>query len=291
MPSGTTAHDAKRQVRGFYDTFGWRKNAAGAYHDTAVFVDQRPVLAAYRARAMARVRRLLPARGRLFLDAGSGAIPHPDDLAHSAGFDRRVCVDFSTLALTEARAKLGRRGLYVAADLARLPFRAGVFDATVCAHVLYHVPAEEQESVVRELYRTLGAGGRAVIVYARPRCPLTRLALWSPRQAVAGLPGARAAWRWLRGRHDEPAAVDASPAPPLYFRPFEWTWFRRFAGWRLEVRIWQAADRPFTTRFVPDGRLGRWILEALGWLEERCPHAMVRVGRYPLVVIDKASDG
>ena len=290
----------KQVVKNFYDGFGWERNEDGAYKDTAAFVDVRPVLRDYYHRIYLRVRRFLPPRGKHFLDAGSGAIPHPEYLEYSEGYERRVCVDLSARALSEARAKLGERGLYVMADLTRLPFKEGAFDATVCAHVLYHVPADEQEPAMRELHRTLHVGGRCVIVYAWPTSLATKLAAvfgpraWAAaiRHLMARVPGARSAWRGLKRPAGQPG-VGVSPGqparPPLYFHPHDYRWFRGIlAGeWQAEVRCWRFADRAFTSTFVGDNALGGWLLAALFRLEDLLPHLMGRAGKYPMIIIRK----
>jgi SAM-dependent methyltransferase len=49
----------------------------------------------------------------------------------------------------------------VQADITDLPFRDDSFDLIVCLHVLEHVPDDKQ--AVRELYRVLRPGGKAVV--------------------------------------------------------------------------------------------------------------------------------
>src|SRR5215467_83319 len=95
----------KQAVRNFYDSFGWRKDAAGRYNDTAVFVDTRAVSTWYRHKVHLRVARFFSS-GKYFLDAGCGPISNPAYLVYSSGYERRVCVDISETALKEARLKM-----------------------------------------------------------------------------------------------------------------------------------------------------------------------------------------
>jgi ubiquinone/menaquinone biosynthesis C-methylase UbiE len=87
-------------------------------------------------------------------------------MEYHANYARRICVDFSIEALQEAQQKLGVRGIYVLGDVTNLPFRDDAIDAVIANHVLYHVPADEQEKAFRELWRVTRPGGRAVVVYA-----------------------------------------------------------------------------------------------------------------------------
>src|SRR5688572_23883978 len=53
------------------------------------------------------------------------------------------------------------RGVDVHADITRLPFATGTFDAVICSHVLEHVPDDAR--AMRELFRVLKRGGEALI--------------------------------------------------------------------------------------------------------------------------------
>lgn len=90
------------------------------------------------------------------------------------GFDRLLAdrgaevtaVDWSPVAIDLTRAQLGGRGQAVVADLRRLPFPAGSFDAAVCLQTLDHV--EDREAVVAEMRRVMRSGGRAVVTVSNP---------------------------------------------------------------------------------------------------------------------------
>jgi len=55
-----------------------------------------------------------------------------------------------------------RNDVDVRADLTRLPFAPDSFDAVICSHILEHVPNDH--AALRELFRVLRAGGRAMIL-------------------------------------------------------------------------------------------------------------------------------
>lgn len=290
----------KQVVRDFYDNCGWER-VDGAYRDTVIFDDLRTVLAEYRRATHARVSRFLAASGEGFLDAGSGPIPHAEYVAYSIGFVRRVCIDLSRRALTEARTRLGDHGVYVVADVTRLPFADGTFDASVSAHVLYHVPFDEQAMAAREIWRTLAPGRTAVIIYQWPEYWYSRLrsTYRAFLRELAALPGLRRAWRAIRGirpdvanKRGDTLPVSHSMAekrPPLYCQPHDYRWFREtFAGeLRLDILAWRSVDPLFTRTWVPDGRAGKAMMRLILWAEDNAPRLMGRVGRYPLIVLRK----
>src|SRR5215469_14264846 len=126
--------EEKKAVRDFYETLGWSREESGTYADTQLFADTRSVLDSYYHRTHMRVARFLRPSGEYFLDAGSGPIPHREYLEYSRHYRRRICLDFSMKALTEARSKLGQHGSYVIGDLTALPFKDQSFDSIVSAH-------------------------------------------------------------------------------------------------------------------------------------------------------------
>jgi ubiquinone/menaquinone biosynthesis C-methylase UbiE len=90
-----------------------------------------------RAEAIA-LKRLLPESGKLMLELGAGA---GRNTPRYAGFERIVVLDYSTTQLAQAQEKLGRsdKYIYVAADVYRLPFRDGQFDAATMIRTLHHM--------------------------------------------------------------------------------------------------------------------------------------------------------
>jgi len=151
----------KEIVKNFYNNFGWLKNTNGTYKDTFINVDMRPILDFYHKKICTRVKNCFSLSGRYFLDAGSGANPA---YQYSAGYQCHVCIDLSKRGFLEAKSKL-QKGVYVLADITKLPFRDNIFDAIFAAHVLYHVPKDEQEYAVREFHRVLKSGGAVALSF------------------------------------------------------------------------------------------------------------------------------
>jgi len=150
--TASPVREEKKIVRDFYNNFGWKLTENGIYNDTALWVDQRTASVEFETWCARRVGSYLPRSGIYLLDAGSGPIPHPVYMEYHANYARRICVDFSIEALQEAQQKLGVRGIYVLGDVTNLPFRDDAIDAVIANHVLYHVPADEQEKAFRELW-------------------------------------------------------------------------------------------------------------------------------------------
>jgi ubiquinone/menaquinone biosynthesis C-methylase UbiE len=84
------------------------------------------------------LKALLPAGGQLLLEIGAGA---GRNTPRYAGFERVVLLDYSRTQLEQAQARLGRsaRYVYVAADVYRLPFAPGLFDAATMIRVIHHL--------------------------------------------------------------------------------------------------------------------------------------------------------
>lgn len=84
------------------------------------------------------LKRLLPAHGKLLLEIGSGA---GRNTPRYAGYERVVLLDYSKTQLQQAQSRLGSgdRFIYVAADVYRLPFVAGLFDGATMIRTLHHM--------------------------------------------------------------------------------------------------------------------------------------------------------
>jgi GT2 family glycosyltransferase/SAM-dependent methyltransferase len=121
--------------------------------------------AAVRYSAILDSVRLLPASAQV-LEVGSGSVGISEYL------DARVVGIDGNFAAT---AELGNRGLLrVSADAGRLPFADAVFDATVSADMLEHVPSTARPAVLAEMLRVTRPGGVVVVT-----APMGRSANWA----------------------------------------------------------------------------------------------------------------
>ncbi len=287
----TSEAEIKQRVREFYDQVGWQVVGDGLYQN-ARYEDLRPVSRDYIHRCHLRVGRHLEPAGALLLDAGSGPIQYPEYLTYSEGYRRRVCADISIQALREARQRIGEHGLFVVADLAHLPFRAGSFDGAVSLHTIHHLPQEQHLSAYQELYRVLAPGRPAVVVNG-----------WADSPFKGGIKRAVRLVNELRSRkpedaNGEPSANSAPAGPPA---PRQGTFVAKGdAAWLkgqvaalmpLQILVWRSVNTRFLRTFIHARLGGRRLLQVLFWLEERFPRFFGEKGVYPLIVIRKPEEG
>lgn len=272
------SEDVKQQVREFYDNVGWQEVSEGVYQN-ARYEDLRPVSRDYIHKCHMRVTRHLASEGRFLLDAGSGPIQYPEYLTYSEGYERRVCVDISITALKEARKRIEEHGLFVVADIVRLPFKEGVFDGVVSLHAIHHLPRDEHVAGYRDMYRTLKEGRQAVMVNGWDYSLMNRM-LSIPLRIRRFLSGIERVKNNvdkqgnIKGTH-----VKKSTAFRLKreLRPYM----------RLKIYVWRSVAVLFLRFYIREGKMGRVLLKILYWFEELFPGFFGRVGMYPLIVIFK----
>ncbi len=292
--------DIKQQVKSFYDQVGWQEVSEGIYQN-ARYEDLRPISRWYIHRCHLRLLRHLRPSGRFLLDAGSGPIQYPEYLEYSRGFYRRVCADISITALKEARRRIGEHGLYVACDIANLPFEAGAFEGAVSLHTIHHLPEGEHLQAYAELYRVLASGSAATVVNGWPGSRLMRWAepLVQLSRRIRGVirhlsrrqetsPDADAA---LRTPPVAPDTSEASPGTPkgTFTSRHDAAWVKREVGvrMRVEILVWRSVSVRFLRAVVHPWLGGRLWLYLLYGLEERFPHWFGENGQYPLIIIQK----
>jgi SAM-dependent methyltransferase len=278
----------KTQVRQFYDQVGWQQESEGQYQN-ARYEDLRPVAREYIHRCHLRLNRHLRHEGKYLLDAGSGPIQYPEYLTYSQGYQYRVCLDISSVALVEARKRIGEHGLYVVADVANLPFKAGVFDGVVSLHTLHHLQAADQQKAYLDLFRTLKTGASMVIVNGWTVSPLMdrlqpivrlmeRAAGWAARRRIR-----------LEGPLEDKPAKDNNGKPTGTFvqKRDAATLKQELSGLNIEIRVWRSLSVRFMRAVIKPALAGRLWLKLVYWLEERFPHYFGERGQYPLVIIRK----
>jgi len=109
------------------------------------------------------LRRLLPISGKLLLELGAGA---GRNSPRYAGFERVVLLDYSLTQLQQAMKRLGQSPCYtyVAGDIYRLPFVAGLFDAATMIRTLHHMV--DAPLALRGVRRVLRPGAAFILEYA-----------------------------------------------------------------------------------------------------------------------------
>lgn len=273
--------DIKQQVQDFYNRVGWQQVSEGTYQN-ATYEDLRPVARTYIHNCHLRVMRHLSSHGKLLLDAGSGPIQYPEYLEYSRGYQRRVCLDISSVALREARQRIGVHGLFVVGDIANLPFKTDAFDGLVSLHTIHHLPVDEHAQAYLELERVLAAGKTGVVVNGWDLPPLTVLQNFLIR-VVESLRGKSSS------RDQQPSTTSQKSDRGTFVRKHTPAWLKEEVGTHITVEIWcwRSLSVRFMRTFIHPRLGGKFWLRLLYWLEERLPHFFGKNGQYPLIVIRK----
>ncbi len=108
------------------------------------------------------LKRLLPPGGELLLEIGAGA---GRNTPRYANFERVVLLDYSRSQLVQAQERLGRseRYIYVVANVYRLPFVPGLFDAATMIRTLHHLA--DAPLALRQTREVLKAGAVFILEY------------------------------------------------------------------------------------------------------------------------------
>jgi len=147
-----------------YQTSFWEKGGR-AYEDGAEAV---------------ALRRMLPPGGTRLLEVGAGA---GRNTPRYQNFGQIVLMDYSVTQLQQAKQALGisERYIYVAADVYRLPFRPGVFDAATMIRVLHHMA--QPELALKQIRETLQPGATFILEFANKLNLKAILRYWLKKQS------------------------------------------------------------------------------------------------------------
>ena len=287
--------EIKQQVQDFYDRVGWQQVSAGTYQN-ASYEDLRPVAREYVHRCHLRVARHLAPAGTLLLGAAPGRLQYPEGVEYSRDYRRRVCLDISSVALQEARQRIGEHGLFVVGDIANLPFKADAFDGMVSLHTIHHLPAGEHARAYLELQRVLAPGKTGVVVNGWDLPPLTQLQNFLIRLAntLRRIPKSPIPDKGGAGGEVSPLPYRGGAGGEVrgtFVRKHTPAWLKKEVGRHIPVEIWcwRSLSVRFMRTFIHQRLGGRFLLRLLFWLEERLPHFFGRNGQYPLIVLRKRS--
>lgn len=191
------------------------------------------------------LKALLPARGQRLLEIGAGA---GRNTPRYAGFNQVVVMDYARSQVEQARARLGDnpRYVYVVADVYRLPFVRGAFDAATMIRVIHHLA--EAPAALRQIHAALQPGGTFILEFANKR-NLKAVARWLLR---------RQAWNPFT-----PEPVEFVPLNFDFHPRTMQTWVRE-AGFVIEARRALSYLRlPWLKRLAPT----RLLVTLDGWLQ------------------------
>jgi SAM-dependent methyltransferase len=145
------------------------------------------------------------------------------------------------------------------------------FDAIFCAHVLYHIGKDNQETAVRQMLRLAKPEGSVLIVYANPRTFFT-------------LPGE------LMRRLPQRSKPGGGKAPKLYYHAHPLRWWRRF---RTEASFQLLPGDVIGARparaLLKSGLVASAFYRAALTLERRAPALAARLWHYPMFLLRKGA--
>jgi ubiquinone/menaquinone biosynthesis C-methylase UbiE len=181
-----------------------------------------------------------------------------------------VCADFSKEALLQAKSKLGDKGVYVLADVTKLPIASDSMDAVTCNHVLYHIAPDDQPKAFKELWRVLKPGGVAAIVYAWSYSPLARRI---DKLAERIMPR-------------NPASSEQSANLPFFPQSLDWFSSQPWP-FKYSIRPFRVVGNGFLRQYVGDNLRSRVMLALLWNLQRALPAFVGRYGQHPAILISK----
>lgn len=131
----------------------------------------------------AALKRLLPHGGKFLLELGAGA---GRNTPRYQGFEKIVLVDYSRTQLQLALERLGKNQqyIYVAADIYRLPFVNGLFEAATMIRTLHHMA--DARLALDQVRRVLESKAIFILEFANKRNIkailryMLRRQLWNP---------------------------------------------------------------------------------------------------------------
>jgi SAM-dependent methyltransferase len=265
-------NDAEKIVAKFYNEGGWEVTN-GVTTDAEKFEDLREVARDYVSKCRLRVLRHVPTQGQYLLDMASGPIQYDEYLEYSRNFAKRFCVDLSSSALAQARAKIGDHGVFLHGSFFDLEFKKDFFDCAISLHTIYHMESSLQEAAVRKLIDITKPGHPIIIVYSNPDTFIAVL---------------RSALRRSVGRQESPGRRTERTAGDLYFFPHAVGWWQRFED-VANVRMypWRSFGTPAQKAIFRNNFIGKWMFTLLFALEESFPVFFVRHFQYPMIVLTK----
>ncbi len=277
--------ETKQDVRKFYDQIGWQMVSAGTYQN-AQYEDLRPVSRRYIHKCHLRVNRYFQSAGKYLLDAGSGPIQYPEYLTYSKGYQYRVCLDISIIALKEARTRIrSSHGLFVVADVANLPFRDETFDGIVSMHTLHHLTVTDYVPAYENLKRVLKKNRTAVIVNGWGESMLMRWfnkpILIMERLFNKLIPSSKQV---------EKNAGDICKKPKgTFVHKLNAQGLRDLLGmdFPISISVWRSVSVRFLRAMIHPFLFGRIWLWILFGLEELFPTFFGEKGQYPLITFSK----
>ena len=267
-------NSAEKNVSTFYNGIGWESEGE-ATEDAIRYEDLRENAQEYVSKCRLRILRHIPDRGKYILDMASGPIQYPEYLKFSENYEKRYCVDLSSKALKDAKAKIGDRGEFLCGSFFDLDLEDNFFDCAISLHTIYHMDKDKQEQAVRKLIRVTKPGQPIIIVYSNPNTFTEYL--------IAPLKSVKSAFTSAKNTFSSNEQQDK-----LYFYSHPLSWWDRFKD-EVDIKIvpWRSFYGPQQKILIPDNAIGKKVLNILFNLEEKFPNFFVKHFQYPMLILRK----
>lgn len=274
---GSTGSEKTKQ---FYDSEGWQKRD-GQVIDRHLFgvKEDGPIRKYLYELHVERIRAALMRAGYpiALLECGCGGNPATSFLDLCSEY---VGVDFSETGLEVANEELKGAAIPCQlrqADVCKLPFDDGRFDAVYSAHMLYHIPdSAAQRTALHEMLRVVKPGGVLVLITANPRPWLFPIRFL--KRLVA----------------DTPAIGNIANAmrreAPLPYQPMPLNWIRRQVSQSgsVELVTYGLPSTAFNQHVTEYRGIGKQLWKLIRWLDTHYPHASAYLGNYTQVTVVKS---
>lgn len=273
----------KKRVFDYYNEVNYKiKDSLKIYEDSPKWVDFRGVSSEYISNSFRKASRFYPSKGEYFLDIASGPIGLKEYMALSDGYEYRVCVDISVNALIQAKENIeraGKKGIFICGDITNIPIQDNSCDTVLSQHTLYHIPKNDQQKAVNEMYRVAKSGSKVVIIYNWffhswfMNISLNFIQLYRIFRHYAGK-------LYVRMFNSKPR---------LYFYTHSPRWFKKSFDFSQDIEFycWRSTNKQFLDIYIHDWLFGKQILNWLIKIEDKHSKFMSKFGDYPAIVISK----
>jgi len=274
-------NDLEKSVQTFYDTFGWVETA-GVSGEDALFRKFSPPYYRYHDGVNDRTLKCFSTLGGNLLMAGGGDLPETH-VAIAKMFSRTTCLDISERALAIAKKKVASEAEYVRGTILDIPKPEHDFDAAYCAHVIYHIDKDFQETAVRELIRVTRPGGRIIIIYANPASLPERL-IRRGRRLLRLIHKAKRLMPRAKGTNK----VAGHNEPPLYYFAHPLAWWTRFDDeCDMAMIPWDVLSNTEEEQLFMFQPVALWGYRFCSWFENKYPQKAVRWWHYSIIQLTK----
>ena len=237
----------------------------------------------YARKCRLRLMRHMPSSGDYILDVGSGPLLFKEYVEYSRNFRKRYCIDVSSVALEEAKKKIGDHGVFLHGSLFDVPLEPDFFDCTLSILTIFNIHKDKQEDAVRKLIEVTKPGRPIIIVYRNPKSATisVRVRVWlgRPYRALGKT------CRRLLKRHEKPVTGEEQF---IYYYQHPIAWWDKFSDAAdVQIMTWAYFLPDIQKALIPDNAFGKKLFEMIFWVEEHFPHRLGKRCAYPIIILTK----